>query len=89
VAEVPAVVACLAVLPREVVGYAVVLNFVRAYVAAIGVVVIVSLLEPLTLWYLAPAFILTFAVVATATRLVLLSDLRVAMDIARSKVFSR
>jgi O-antigen/teichoic acid export membrane protein len=88
-AEVPAIAACLAVLPRGVIGYAVILNFVRAYVAAIGVVVIVAFLEPLTLWYTATIFILTFAIVATATRLVLLSDLRVAVNIARSKIFSR
>lgn len=88
-AEVPAVIACLAVLPREVDRYPLVLNLVQAYAAATCVVVVVSLLQPLTLWYLVPVFILTFAIVAVATRLVLLSDLRVAIDVARSKAFFR
>jgi hypothetical protein len=45
------------------------------------------MLQPLGLWYLTPLFALLFAVVVMVTRLILPSDLRLAMEVARSRVF--
>jgi O-antigen/teichoic acid export membrane protein len=89
VAEIPALITFLAVLPREVVGYALLLKLTRAYLVVICVVVVGSLLQPLTLWYFVPAFALTFASVSMATRLVLPSDLHAAIDLARRRTFQR
>lgn len=86
VAEIPAVIACLALLPKGAVGSAVTLNVVRAYVASLCTVVPLSMLQPLGLLYLAPLFALLFAVTAIVTRLVLPSDLRLALEMARRKL---
>ncbi len=86
VAEVPAAIACLALLPRGAVGSTVTLNMVRACVVASCTVVPLSMLQPLGLLYLTPLFALLFAVMAVVTRLVLPSDLRLAMEMVRSKL---
>ena len=86
VAEIPAAIACLALLPRGAVGSAVTLNMVRACVVASCTVVPLSMLQPLGLLYLTPLFALLFAVTALVTRLVLPSDLRLAMEMVRSKL---
>ncbi len=62
------------------------LNGVRACIASLCTVVPLSMLQPLGLWYLTPLFALLFAVTAMVTRLVLPSDLRLAMEVARSRV---
>lgn len=88
VAEIPATIACLILLPRGAVGPTTKLNFVRAYVASLSTVVPLWLLQPLGLLYLAPLFVLLFALTAMATRLVLPNDLRLAMEFARGRVLA-
>jgi O-antigen/teichoic acid export membrane protein len=88
VAEVPATIACLIFLPRGAVGSTTMLNVVRAYIASLCTIVPLSMLQPLGLLYLTPLFVLLFAVTAMLTRLVLPSDLRLAMEVARSGVFA-
>ena len=86
VAEIPALIACLILLPRGTVGWTTTLNLVRACIASLCTVVPLAMLQPLGLLYLTPLFALLFAVAAMITRLVLPSDLRLALDAVRSKV---
>jgi O-antigen/teichoic acid export membrane protein len=86
VAEIPAMIAYLALLPRGAVGSTTTLNAVRCCIASICTVVPLSLLQPLGFFYLTPLFALLFALTAMATRLVLPSDLRLAVEIVRSKL---
>jgi O-antigen/teichoic acid export membrane protein len=86
VAEIPATIACLTLLPRGAVGSTTMLNGVRACIASLCTVVPLSMLQPVGLLYLTPLFVLLFAVAAMVTRLVLPSDLRLAMEVARSRV---
>lgn len=86
VAEIPAMIACLILLPRGAVGTTTTLNLARACVTAVFTVLPLSLMGPLQLWYLVPLFALVFALVAMITRLVLPSDLQHALDIARDGV---
>lgn len=88
VVEIPALIAYLALLPRGAVGKATTINLMRAYITAICTVLPISLLQPLALWYLAPLFALSFAIVALTTRLVLPSDVRTAIDLARGSIFA-
>jgi O-antigen/teichoic acid export membrane protein len=85
VAEIPAVIACLILLPRGAVGSTTTLNVVRACIVSLCTVVPLSMVQPLGLLYLAPLFALLFAVTAMVTRLILPSDLRFAMEVARSR----
>jgi O-antigen/teichoic acid export membrane protein len=86
VAEIPATIACLAVLPRGAIGSTTTLNLVRACVASLCTVAPLSMLQPVGILYLIPLFALLFAVAAMVTRLVLPSDLRLAIEVARSRV---
>jgi O-antigen/teichoic acid export membrane protein len=88
VAEIPAAIACLTLLPRGAVGSSTMLNMVRACIASLCTVVPLSMLQPLGLLYLTPLFALLFAATAMVTRLVLPSDLRLAMEVARSRVLA-
>ena len=88
VAEIPAMIACLTLLPRGAVGSTTTLNVVRACIASLCTVVPLSMLQPLGLLYLTPLFALLFAVTAMVTRLVLPSDLRLAMEVVRSRVLA-
>jgi O-antigen/teichoic acid export membrane protein len=88
VAEIPAMIAYWTLLPRGAVGSTTTLNGVRACIASLCTVAPLSMLQPLGLLYLTPLFLLLFAVTAMVTRLVLPSDLRLAMGIARSKVLA-
>jgi O-antigen/teichoic acid export membrane protein len=83
VAEIPAVIACLILLPRGAVGSTTALNVVRACIVSLCTVVPLSMVQPLGLLYLTPLFALLFAVTAMVTRLVLPSDLRLAMEVVR------
>jgi len=87
-AEVPAMIAFLFFLPRGAVGSTTTLNMVRAYIASLCTVVPLSMLQPLGLLYLTPLFALLFAGTAMVTRLVLPSDLRLAMEVARSRMLA-
>lgn len=87
-AEIPAAVACWALLPKGAVGSAVWLNMVRACVASLCTVVPLAALEPLGLSYLIPLFALLFVVSALSTRLVSPKDLRLAIEAVRSKVLA-
>jgi hypothetical protein len=86
VAEIPATIACLALLPRGAVGSTTTLNGVRAYIASLCTVVPLSMLQPLGLLYLIPLFALLFAVAALVTRLVMPSDLQLALEVVRSRM---
>jgi O-antigen/teichoic acid export membrane protein len=86
VAEIPATIACLILLPRGAVGATTTLNLARAYIASLCTVVPLSMLQPLGLFYLIPLFVLLFTVAAVVTRLVLPSDLALAMEVARSRM---
>jgi O-antigen/teichoic acid export membrane protein len=88
VAEIPATIAYLTWLPRGAVGSTTTLNVVRAYIASLCTIVPLSMLQPLGLPYLIPLFALLFAIAAMVTRLVLPSDLRLAMEVARSRVLA-
>ena len=85
VAEIPAAIACLALLPRGAVGSTTTLNVVRACIASLCTVVPLSMLQPLGLLYLTPLFFLLFALTTMVTRLVLPSDLRLVMEAVRSR----
>jgi O-antigen/teichoic acid export membrane protein len=87
-AEIPAAVACWALLPKGAVGSAVWLNMVRACVASLCTVVPLATLEPLGLSYLIPLFAVLFVVSALSTRLVSPKDLRLAIEAVRSKVLA-
>ena len=88
VAEIPATIACMALLPKGAVGSTTKINFVRAYIASLCTVVPLSMLQPLGLFYLAPLFVLVFALTAMVTRLVVPSDLRLVMELVRSRVLA-
>jgi O-antigen/teichoic acid export membrane protein len=88
VAEIPAMIAFLTLLPRGAVGSSTMLNLVRVCIASLCTVVPLSMLQPLGLLYLTPLFALLFAVTAMVTRLILPSDLRLAMEVARSRVLA-
>jgi O-antigen/teichoic acid export membrane protein len=88
VAEIPAMIAFLTLLPRGAVGSSTMLNLVRVCIASLCTVVPLSMLQPLGLLYLTPLFALLFAVTAMITRLILPSDLRLAMEVARSRVLA-
>lgn len=85
-AEVPAVVACLYILPRGAVGPNTLLNLLRACATALLTAAPLWMLQPLGLLYLLPLYALLFAAAAMATRLVLPSDLRRIIDIMRSRL---
>ena len=88
VAEIPATIACLTLLPKGAVGSTTTLNLARACIASLCTVVPLSLLQPLGLLYLVPLFALLFAITALITRLVLPSDLRLATEVARNIVLA-
>jgi O-antigen/teichoic acid export membrane protein len=85
VAEIPATIACLALLPKGAVGSSVSINMARTCIAALCTVVPLSMLPPLGLLYLIPLFGLLFAAMALITRLVQLNDVRFALEFARNK----
>jgi O-antigen/teichoic acid export membrane protein len=88
VAEVPATIACLMVLPKGAVGSTLALSLMRACIASVCTIVPLSLLPPLGLLYLVPLFTLVLAAATIATRLILPSDLQLAIEIARSRWLS-
>jgi len=85
-AEIPATIACLLLLPKGAVGSSVTFNMARSCIAVLCTVVPLSMLQPLGLFYLIPLFALTFATTALLTRLVLPSDFRMAVEMVRSRV---
>lgn len=87
-AEIPAIVGCLALLPRGAVSAATIVSLVRACVTAFCAALPLSVLQPLALWYLVPLYVLLFGLAAFATRLTLPSDLRLAIDFARTRIMA-
>jgi hypothetical protein len=87
-AEIPALISCLALLPRGAVSSTTMLNLVRACIASLCTLVPLSMLQPLELLYLAPLFILLFPMAALVTRLILPSDLWLVMEMARARMFA-
>jgi hypothetical protein len=88
VVEIPTMIAYLALVPRGAVGSSITLNGLRACIVSLCTIVPLSMLQPLGLLFLTPLFVLLFAVTAMVTRLVLQSDLRLAIEVARSKVLA-
>src|SRR5262249_14166766 len=88
-AEIPATIACLATLPKGAVGATTTLNLARGYIASFCTVVPLSLLQPIELLYLVPLFVVLFAMTVMVARLVLRSDLRLAMEVVRNRVLTR
>jgi len=86
VAELPTMIACWALLPKGAVGSSMAVNMVRACITSLCTVVPLAMLQPLGLLYLIPLFCLLFAAIAMVTRLVLPSDLRLAIEVVRSRV---
>jgi len=87
-AEIPATIACMALLPKGAVGSSTTINFFRAYVASLATVVPLSMLQPIELLYRAPLFVLVFALAAMVTRLVTSSDLRLALELVRGRLIA-
>jgi O-antigen/teichoic acid export membrane protein len=87
-AEIPAVIACLVLLPSGAVGTVTTSNLFRACVASLFAVVPLSMLQPLGLLYLVPLYLIAIATTATATRLVLPSDLRLLVGLVRSRTIA-
>jgi O-antigen/teichoic acid export membrane protein len=88
VVEIPAMIAYMTFVPRGAVGSTTTLNLVRACITSVCTVGPLLMLQPLALGYLTPLFLLLFAVTAMVTRLVLPSDLRLAMEVVRSRMFA-
>ncbi|SHN60664.1 oligosaccharide flippase family protein [Bradyrhizobium erythrophlei] len=85
--ELPAMIAYLMMLPKGALGSTTTLNVVRAHVVSFCTAAPLSMLQPLGLLYLVPLFALSFAVIALVTRLISPSDLRLAMEVVRNRVF--
>jgi O-antigen/teichoic acid export membrane protein len=83
-AEIPLVLTCSVLLPTGAVGSSTTGNFFRACVASVCIVVPLAMLKPLGLLYAIPLFLALFAVIAIIFRLILPSDLRLAMGLVRS-----
>ncbi|MFM9845645.1 MAG: oligosaccharide flippase family protein [Hyphomicrobiaceae bacterium] len=86
--EIPASLASLVILPRGSVSLATILNLMRACATGIGAVLPLSILEPLDLWYEVPLFVIGFGAAALATQLVSRGDLRLVVNLARSRIAS-
>jgi O-antigen/teichoic acid export membrane protein len=86
VAEIPAAIACWILLPKGAVGPNMTFNLGRACLVSLCTVMPLAMLQPLGLLYLVPLFALVFAIAAMITRLVLPSDIRLALEVARSRV---
>jgi O-antigen/teichoic acid export membrane protein len=84
-AEIPLVLSCLVLLPKGAVGSSTTGNLFRACVASVCIVVPLSTLKPLGLLYFIPMFLACFAIVAIVFRLILPSDLRLAMELVRNR----
>jgi O-antigen/teichoic acid export membrane protein len=87
-AEILALASCLMLLPKGAIGATTLLNLLRAYITSFCTVAPLSMLQPLWLLFLVPLFGLLFAMVAMATRLITPSDLRLALEMVRSKLFT-
>jgi O-antigen/teichoic acid export membrane protein len=87
-AEIPAVIACMILLPSGSVSTVTISNLIRAYVASLFAVVPLSILQPLGLLYLVPLYLIAIAITAIATRLLLPSDLRLLASLVRSRIIS-
>jgi O-antigen/teichoic acid export membrane protein len=85
IAEIPATIACLILLPRGAVGPNLALDLARACIVAVCTVVPLSMMQPIGLLYRVPLFVVLIAVAALITRLISQSDLRLAMEVLRSK----
>jgi O-antigen/teichoic acid export membrane protein len=88
VAEIPTSIACWTLLPRSAVGSTTILNLFRAATASLFTVVPLLLLQLPGLFYLVPLFCLLFAVTAMVIRLVVPTDLKLVMEVARRRVFA-
>jgi O-antigen/teichoic acid export membrane protein len=83
-AEIPLVLSCLVLLPKGAVGSTTSGNLFRACAASVCIVGPLSMLKPLGLLYFIPMFLACFAVTAIVFRLILPSDLQLAMGLVRS-----
>jgi len=81
--ELLVVLSYIALLPRGAVGKATLLNIVRAGITSICTIASLSAVQSLDVWFLGPLFVVTFTVVALVVKLILPSDLLVALSYAR------
>jgi O-antigen/teichoic acid export membrane protein len=88
IVEIPTLIAYLRLLPRGAVGSNITLNAIRTCIVSLCTVVPLSMFQPLGLLFLTPVFALLFVVTAMVTRLLLPSDLRLAVEVVRSRVFA-
>jgi O-antigen/teichoic acid export membrane protein len=86
VVEILMLLAYLTLVPKGAVGSSTTLNVARACIVSLCTVAPLSMLQPLGLFYLAPLFGLLFMSVAMLIRLILPSDLRLAIEVARRGV---
>jgi O-antigen/teichoic acid export membrane protein len=84
--EIPASVASMVLLPKGSVSSATILNLMRACITAVFTALPFSVWQPLDLWFQVPLFAILLATAALVTQLVSWSDLRLAIDFARSRI---
>jgi O-antigen/teichoic acid export membrane protein len=85
--EIPTLIVYLKLVPTGAIGSITMLNALRACAASLCTVIPLAMLQPLGLFYLVTLFFPLFAGASMVARLILPSDLKLAMDIARSKLF--
>ena len=81
--ELLVVASFVALLPKGAVGKTTLLIVARACITSICTVALLSSVQSLDLWVVAPLFVLAFAVVALATKLIVPSDFLVVLNYAR------
>jgi O-antigen/teichoic acid export membrane protein len=79
IAETIVLLAFVVLLPRGSVGWAMLVNLVRACAASICTVLLLSAVPHLGLWILAPLFVVTFSLLALLTGLMSTKDLEVGL----------
>ena len=85
VVEIPAVITCMIILSKEVIGAPILLSALRAHVVALGTVALFWWLPPLSLPVQIPLFVAVFAIVAMAVKLLAPNDIRLVMGLIRAK----
>lgn len=85
-AEIPAVIACLILLPKGAFGLTAMSHVLRCCIAAAATVLFISIFEPLPLFLLVPLYIVTILAAVWVTRLLLPSDVRLFVGMVRNRI---
>src|SRR5262249_2667886 len=88
VAEIPAAGVLFWLLASGGIGLNTTFNLARCYVASLCTAIPLSMLPSLGLLYLVPLFALLFTAAAMITRLVLPTDLRLALNVIRTRMLT-